>query len=104
MHIILLNSRHGSARTIHLNLRWLLLSVVLLLGLSLGAGAALGISAIGSFIAGSLGISRATVVNYLQEAREKGLIRITLAAPAFTTHRLALEQTEEAESFRNVAL
>ena len=42
MHIILLNSRHGSARTIHLNLRWLLLSVVLLLVLSLGAGAALG--------------------------------------------------------------
>ena len=42
MHIILLNSRHGSARTIHLNLRWLLLSVVVLLALSLGAGAALG--------------------------------------------------------------
>ncbi|NGQ90126.1 sugar-binding transcriptional regulator [Rhodobacter sp. HX-7-19] len=45
-------------------------------------------------IAETLGISRATVVNYLQEAREKGLIRITLAAPAFTTHRLALELTE----------
>lgn len=45
-------------------------------------------------IAEALGISRATVVNYLQEAREKGLIRITLAAPAFTTHRLALELTE----------
>ena len=42
-------------------------------------------------IAEALGISRATVVNYLQEAREKGLIRITLAAPAFTTHRLALD-------------
>jgi DNA-binding transcriptional regulator LsrR (DeoR family) len=41
-------------------------------------------------IAEALGISRATVVNYLQDAREKGLIRITLAAPAFTTHRLAL--------------
>jgi DNA-binding transcriptional regulator LsrR (DeoR family) len=41
-------------------------------------------------IAAALGISRATVVNYLQEAREKSLIRITLAAPAFTTHRLAL--------------
>ncbi|TAG18174.1 MAG: HTH domain-containing protein, partial [Rhodobacterales bacterium] len=45
-------------------------------------------------IAEALGISRATVVNYLQEAREKGLIRITLAAPAFTTHRLALELSE----------
>lgn len=45
-------------------------------------------------IAETLGISRATVVNYLQEAREKGLIRITLAAPAFTTHRLALELNE----------
>lgn len=45
-------------------------------------------------IAEALGISRATVVNYLQEAREKGLIRITLAAPAFTTHRLALELTD----------
>lgn len=42
-------------------------------------------------IAETLGISRATVVNYLQEAREKGLIRITLAAPAFSTHRLATE-------------
>ncbi|SDE52445.1 DNA-binding transcriptional regulator LsrR, DeoR family [Paracoccus isoporae] len=42
-------------------------------------------------IAEAFGISRATVVNYLQEAREKGLIRITLAAPAFTTHRLAAE-------------
>ncbi len=41
-------------------------------------------------IAEALGISRATVVNYLAEARETGLIRITLAAPAFTTHRLAL--------------
>ncbi len=45
-------------------------------------------------IAEALGISRATVVNYLQEAREKGLIRITLAAPAFTTHRLAVELCE----------
>ena len=44
-------------------------------------------------IAEALGISRATVVNYLQEARDKGLIRITLAAPAFTTHRLAVELT-----------
>jgi len=41
-------------------------------------------------IADRLGISRATVVNYLQDARERGLIRITLNAPAFTTHRAAL--------------
>ncbi|MBZ4022693.1 transcriptional regulator [Rhodobacter sp. TJ_12] len=46
-------------------------------------------------IAERLGISRATVVNYLQAARETGLIRITLAAPAFTTHRLALELREK---------
>ncbi|MDO5605065.1 MAG: sugar-binding transcriptional regulator [Paracoccus sp. (in: a-proteobacteria)] len=45
-------------------------------------------------IASALGVSRATVVNYLQEAREKGLIRVTLAAPAFTTHRLAVELRE----------
>ncbi|MBW7920662.1 MAG: sugar-binding transcriptional regulator [Rubellimicrobium sp.] len=45
-------------------------------------------------IAEELGISRATVVNYLQEARERGLIRITMASPSFTTHRLALELTE----------
>lgn len=44
-------------------------------------------------IAEALGISRATVVSLLQEARETGLIRITLAAPAFTTHRLALALT-----------
>ncbi|OIP87354.1 MAG: transcriptional regulator [Rhodobacterales bacterium CG2_30_65_12] len=42
-------------------------------------------------IADRLDISRATVVNYLQEAREKGMIRITLAAPAFTTHRAAAD-------------
>lgn len=42
-------------------------------------------------IAARLGVSRATVVNHLQEARECGLIRITLASPAFTTHRLAVE-------------
>ncbi len=42
-------------------------------------------------IADRLGISRASVVNYLQEARESGLIRITLASDCFTTHRLAQE-------------
>lgn len=42
-------------------------------------------------IAERLGISRATVVNYLQEAREAGLIRITLASASFTTHRLAVD-------------
>lgn len=42
-------------------------------------------------IADRLDISRATVVNYLQEAREKGMIRISLAAPAFTTHRAAVD-------------
>ncbi len=40
-------------------------------------------------IAARLGLSRATVVNYLQAARERGLIRITLNSDAFTTHRLA---------------
>ncbi|TDK50664.1 sugar-binding transcriptional regulator [Antarcticimicrobium luteum] len=42
-------------------------------------------------IADRLEISRATVVNYLQEARERGHIRITLHARAFTTHRAAVE-------------
>jgi DNA-binding transcriptional regulator LsrR (DeoR family) len=42
-------------------------------------------------IADRLEISRATVVNYLQEAREKGMIRISLASPAFTTHRAAVD-------------
>ncbi|MGL6208261.1 MAG: sugar-binding transcriptional regulator [Paracoccaceae bacterium] len=41
-------------------------------------------------IAERLNISRATVVNYLAEARERSLIRITLASEAFTTHRLAV--------------
>ncbi len=40
-------------------------------------------------IAHALGVSRATVVNYLQEARKRGYIRISLAPSAFTTHRLA---------------
>ncbi len=42
-------------------------------------------------IADRLGISRASVVNYLAEARESGLIRISMAADHFTTHRLALD-------------
>ena len=45
-------------------------------------------------IAGHLGVSRATVVNYLQEAKERGFIRISLAPKAFTTHRLAEEMRE----------
>ncbi|OOY27916.1 transcriptional regulator [Thioclava sp. L04-15] len=45
-------------------------------------------------IADRLGISRATVVNYLQEAREQGLVRISLRAEAFTRHRAAVELCE----------
>lgn len=41
-------------------------------------------------IADKLDISRATVVNYLQEARESGMIHISLASPAFTTHRASV--------------
>lgn len=42
-------------------------------------------------IADRLGISRATVVNYLQDARERGIIRISLNSDAFTRHRLAVD-------------
>lgn len=42
-------------------------------------------------IAQRLRVSRATVVNYLQEARERGFINITLAAEPFTNHRIARE-------------
>ncbi len=42
-------------------------------------------------IARRLKVSRATVVNYLQEARERGFINITLAAEPFTNHRIARE-------------
>lgn len=45
-------------------------------------------------IAAQLGVSRATVVNYLQEAKERGFIRISLDPSAFTTHRLAQELRE----------
>ncbi len=47
-----------------------------------------------SEIARLLHVSRATVVNYLQEARERGLIRISLSAEAFTTHRIALDMRQ----------
>ncbi len=40
-------------------------------------------------IAKRLEVSRATVVNYLQEAREKGYIRISLAPEVFSGHQLA---------------
>ena len=42
-------------------------------------------------IAERLGVSRATVVNYLQEARERGFVQITMSPEAFSTHRLALD-------------
>lgn len=42
-------------------------------------------------IADRLGVSRATVVNYLQEAKERGFIRISLAPEAFTSHGKAQE-------------
>ncbi|OCW58698.1 sugar-binding transcriptional regulator [Hoeflea olei] len=44
-----------------------------------------------SEIASRLSVSRATVVNYLQEARERGYIHTKLAPEAFNTHRAALE-------------
>jgi len=40
-------------------------------------------------IARLLQVSRATIVNYLQEAKERGFIRISLAPEAFTSHQLA---------------
>jgi len=40
-------------------------------------------------IAEHLGVSRASVVNYLNRAREQGLIRVTLSDEVFTGHRLA---------------
>lgn len=42
-----------------------------------------------SDIAALLKVSRATVVNYLQEARERGYIRISLKPDVFTSHQLA---------------
>ncbi len=47
-----------------------------------------------SEIANELGVSRATIVNCLQEAREHGLVRISLAPEAFAGHRLAEELRE----------
>lgn len=41
-------------------------------------------------IAAALDVSRATVVNYLQEARERGYVQVRLAPAAFTGHRLAM--------------
>jgi deoxyribonucleoside regulator len=40
-------------------------------------------------IATSIGVSRASVVNYLQQARERGYVRISLDDSLFTGHRLS---------------
>lgn len=40
-------------------------------------------------IAASLGVSRASVVNYLQQARERGYVKITLEEQLFTGHSLS---------------
>ncbi len=45
-------------------------------------------------IAKRLEVSRATVVNYLQEAREKGYIRISLSPEVFSGHQLAEDLRE----------
>nr|WP_298135604.1 M23 family metallopeptidase [uncultured Pseudomonas sp.] len=42
MHIILLSRRHGAARTLSLDLRWLLVAMLVLIGLSLAGGMAFG--------------------------------------------------------------
>ena len=47
-----------------------------------------------SEIANKLLVSRATVVNYLQEARERGYIHTKLSPEAFNTHRAALDLRE----------
>ncbi|MCY0147457.1 sugar-binding transcriptional regulator [Hoeflea sp. G2-23] len=47
-----------------------------------------------SDIAAGLMVSRATVVNYLQEARERGYIHTKLSPEAFNTHRAALKLCE----------
>jgi deoxyribonucleoside regulator len=44
-----------------------------------------------SEVAQRMRVSRASVVNYLQDARAAGLIRVTLADEPFTRHRLALD-------------
>lgn len=44
-----------------------------------------------SEVAARMGVSRASVVSYLQEARASGLIRVTLAEEPFTRHRLSLD-------------
>ncbi|VAW21542.1 Putative DAK transcriptional regulator / Putative dihydroxyacetone kinase, dihydroxyacetone binding subunit [hydrothermal vent metagenome] len=46
-------------------------------------------------IAKLLQVSRATVVNYLQEARERGYIRISLDPEIFTGHQLAQDLREK---------
>ena len=45
-------------------------------------------------IADRLQVSRATVVNYLQEARESGFVRISLAPDVFTGHETAIRLRE----------
>lgn len=42
-------------------------------------------------IAARLSVSRATVVNYLQEARERAYVQISLSPDVFASHRLARE-------------
>lgn len=48
-----------------------------------------------SEISQKLNVSRATVVNYLQEARARGYIRISLAPEVFTGHQLAQDLCEK---------
>lgn len=45
-------------------------------------------------IAARFKVSRATVVNYLQEARERGYVQITLSPEAFKGHEAALQLCE----------
>lgn len=71
MHIILLSSRHGAARSLHLDLRWLLALLVVLLLVATSAGAALGVK---------WGVSEAPLDHELaqaldQQREEVGVVR-----------------------------
>jgi dihydroxyacetone kinase-like protein len=48
-----------------------------------------------SDIAAVLGVSRASVINYLHEARRSGVVRITLESEQFTAMRLARRLSEQ---------
>lgn len=91
MHIILLSRRHGAARSLSLDLRWLAIGLALLIALAVGGGAAVG----AWLTPKSAGLTESTEITQALDAQrdEVGAVRINAQRQldAFAAHVAELQ-------------